>query len=40
MTSVIDVTDAPVRKSVTVRTTAEHAFQIFTSSIVTSLVTA
>ena len=30
MTSVIDATDAPVRKSITVKATAEHAFQVFT----------
>ena len=30
MTSVVDLTDAPVRKTITVRTTAEHAFQVFT----------
>jgi hypothetical protein len=29
MTSVIDATDAPVRKSITVKATAEHAFQVF-----------
>ena len=40
MTSVIDATDAPVRKSITVKATAEHAFQVFTSSIATPLVTA
>ena len=30
MTSVIDATDAPVRKTITVKATAEHAFQVFT----------
>jgi uncharacterized protein YndB with AHSA1/START domain len=30
MTSVADTTNAPVRKSITVRTTAERAFRVFT----------
>ena len=30
MTSVIDATDAPVRKTITVNATAEHAFHVFT----------
>ena len=30
MTSVIDATDAPVRKTISVKATAEHAFHVFT----------
>jgi uncharacterized protein YndB with AHSA1/START domain len=31
MTSVADVTDVPVRKTITVKTSAEHAFEVFTA---------
>lgn len=31
MTSVTDVTDIPVRKTISVKTSAEHAFEVFTA---------
>ena len=31
MTSVADVTDVPVRKTITVKASAEHAFEVFTA---------